>query len=45
MKNIKKTDLVNFILKQKNKLKKYFSQSKVFWKEVANNYKRINSLL
>lgn len=31
--------------KQKKKLNIYLMQSKVFWKEVADNYKRINSLL
>ena len=27
------------------RIKKHYNQSKIFWKEVAKNYKRINSVL
>jgi hypothetical protein len=27
------------------KIKKYYNQSKIFWKEVVKNYKRISSVL
>jgi hypothetical protein len=43
--NKKTIDLGNFVETQKKKFNKYFKQSKVFWKEVAKNYRRINSLL
>lgn len=43
--NIKTIDLGSFLETQKNKVRKYFVQSKVFLKEVVKNYRRINSLL
>jgi hypothetical protein len=46
MKNIIKIiKLENFIQSKENRINLYFSKSKIFWKDVARNYKRINSQL
>lgn len=47
MKNnsIKIIKLESFIQSKKNRINQFLSQSKIFWKEVAKNYRRINSLL
>lgn len=45
MKNKKRIVVGNLIVTQKNKFNKYLNQSKIFLKEVAENYRKINSLL
>lgn len=35
----------SFIQVQKNKFSQFFKESKIFWKQVAENYKRISSVL
>lgn len=40
-----KIKLESLIQSKKNKLSQFLNQSKIFWKEVAKNYRRINSLL
>jgi hypothetical protein len=45
MKNKKRIVVGNLIATQKNKFNKYLNQSKIFLKEVAENYRKINSLL
>jgi hypothetical protein len=39
--NFKKAKMKNNIIK----IKKYVSKSKIFWKEVKENYKKISSIL
>ena len=40
-----KIKLESFIQSKKNRFNQYISQSKIFWRDVAKNYKRINSVL
>jgi hypothetical protein len=44
-KNSIKLKFENFIQSKKNSINQFLSQSKIFWKEVAKNYRRISSVL
>lgn len=44
-KNSIKIKLESFIQSKKKRINQFLNQSKIFWKDVARNYKRINSVL